>query len=135
MHRALKTGQMSLEELYSVSKFTAKQTSGMDYRDAKFKKDEESMETFDCANCHRPVHALRYAPHLDKCMGLGRRTGSRVISYATQDFSSKVDPPSNVDGTSWKSRPSVWRALNDMSSLEDYVPLGAQSSSSMKDQE
>eukprot|EP00026_Physarum_polycephalum_P006845 Phypoly_transcript_06898.p1 GENE.Phypoly_transcript_06898~~Phypoly_transcript_06898.p1 ORF type:complete len:517 (+),score=129.38 Phypoly_transcript_06898:104-1654(+) len=30
------------------------------------------VETFECTNCSRPVVASRFAPHLEKCMGLGR---------------------------------------------------------------
>lgn len=33
-----------------------------------------AVEIFDCMNCGRPIGAGRFAPHLEKCMGKGRKT-------------------------------------------------------------
>ncbi|CAG8572664.1 11363_t:CDS:10 [Paraglomus brasilianum] len=35
---------------------------------------------YECVNCHRPYPSARYAPHLEKCMGLAGRISSRVAS-------------------------------------------------------
>lgn len=42
-----------------------------------------------CPNCDRPVSAARFAPHLEKCMGMGR-ISSRIASrrLATKDSTS-----------------------------------------------
>ena len=32
---------------------------------------KEPAYTVDCVVCHRPMNTLRYAQHLDKCLGLG----------------------------------------------------------------
>jgi SAGA-associated factor 11 len=32
-----------------------------------------ALEMFDCMNCGRPIVAGRFAPHLEKCMGKGRK--------------------------------------------------------------
>eukprot|EP01119_Soliformovum_irregulare_P022287 TRINITY_DN7597_c2_g1_i1.p1 TRINITY_DN7597_c2_g1~~TRINITY_DN7597_c2_g1_i1.p1 ORF type:complete len:231 (+),score=60.52 TRINITY_DN7597_c2_g1_i1:41-733(+) len=37
------------------------------------------LDSFECLNCGRAVSATRYAPHLEKCMGMGR-TSSRIAS-------------------------------------------------------
>ena len=44
---------------------------------------KEPPNTLICHHCNRIVHPLRYAPHLDKCMGVGgRRAAARPVSYA-----------------------------------------------------
>ncbi|KAF9188620.1 Ataxin-7-like protein 3 [Haplosporangium sp. Z 767] len=37
-------------------------------------------QSYECVHCQRPYPALRYAPHLEKCMGLAGRTSSRTAS-------------------------------------------------------
>jgi SAGA-associated factor 11 len=39
----------------------------------------QNTESFECLNCKRTVAATRYAPHLEKCMGMGRNS-SRIAS-------------------------------------------------------
>ncbi|CAG8447054.1 8644_t:CDS:10 [Acaulospora morrowiae] len=36
--------------------------------------------TFECVHCQRPYPSKRYAPHLEKCMGLAGRSSSRVAN-------------------------------------------------------
>lgn len=33
---------------------------------------------YECVNCHRQIASNRYAPHLEKCLGLTARSSSRV---------------------------------------------------------
>jgi len=40
---------------------------------------QNNTEAFECVNCKRTVMAGRYAPHLEKCMGLGR-SSSRIAN-------------------------------------------------------
>ncbi|WOL16300.1 hypothetical protein Cni_G25087 [Canna indica] len=42
-----------------------------------------ASETFDCMNCGRPVTAGRFAPHLEKCMGKGRKARTKVTRSST----------------------------------------------------
>ncbi|RGB39277.1 hypothetical protein C1646_754712 [Rhizophagus diaphanus] len=35
---------------------------------------------FECVNCKRPYPSKRYAPHLEKCLGLAGRSSSRVAN-------------------------------------------------------
>jgi len=56
---------------------------------------------FNCLHCGRAVVASRYAPHLEKCMGIGRmaRNSSRIASMRMQAFQEDVfypnEPPSS----------------------------------------
>ncbi|CAO3565726.1 unnamed protein product [Mortierella alpina] len=39
-----------------------------------------NSQMYDCVQCHRSFPAQRYAPHLEKCLGLSGRTSSRTAS-------------------------------------------------------
>ncbi|KAF9134390.1 hypothetical protein BGX30_011953 [Mortierella sp. GBA39] len=39
-----------------------------------------NSQTFDCVHCQRSFPAQRYAPHLEKCLGLAGRASSRAAS-------------------------------------------------------
>ncbi|KAG0083979.1 Ataxin-7-like protein 3 [Podila epicladia] len=39
-----------------------------------------NTQTYDCVHCQRSFPAQRYAPHLEKCLGLAGRASSRVAS-------------------------------------------------------
>ncbi|KAF9333437.1 Ataxin-7-like protein 3 [Podila minutissima] len=39
-----------------------------------------STQAYDCVHCQRSFPAQRYAPHLEKCLGLAGRASSRVAS-------------------------------------------------------
>merc|ERR1712038_881900 len=56
-----------------------------------------------CPNCHRNMAASRFAPHLEKCMGMGR-TSSRVASRriarsGKKDSDNETDE--NDEGDDW----------------------------------
>uniref|UniRef100_A0A803KTH9 SAGA-associated factor 11 n=1 Tax=Chenopodium quinoa TaxID=63459 RepID=A0A803KTH9_CHEQI len=40
-------------------------------------------DVFDCMNCGRSVAAGRFAPHLEKCMGKGRKARLKVTRSST----------------------------------------------------
>ncbi|KAJ4830604.1 SAGA-associated factor [Turnera subulata] len=40
-------------------------------------------EVFDCMNCRRSVTAGKFAPHLEKCMGKGRKARLKVTRSST----------------------------------------------------
>ncbi|XP_042411388.1 SAGA-associated factor 11-like isoform X1 [Zingiber officinale] len=42
-----------------------------------------ASETFNCMNCGRPVTAGRFAPHLEKCMGKGRKALTKITRSTT----------------------------------------------------
>lgn len=39
-----------------------------------------NLPSYDCVNCQKPIASSRYAPHLEKCLGLSGRQSSRVAS-------------------------------------------------------
>ncbi|KAI9320716.1 hypothetical protein BX666DRAFT_1225752 [Dichotomocladium elegans] len=39
-----------------------------------------NLPAYECVNCHKMIAAGRYAPHLEKCLGLAGRQSSRVAS-------------------------------------------------------
>lgn len=39
-----------------------------------------ASEVFECMNCNRNIMAGRFAPHLEKCMGKGRRARAKATS-------------------------------------------------------
>lgn len=76
VHKTLKMGQFCLNcDGGCQSDFVQK--SGYDLFGQPIKATIN--ETFTCAHCKRSVVASRYAPHLEKCMGLGRNS-SRIAT-------------------------------------------------------
>lgn len=55
-----------------------------------------ASEIFDCMNCGRPIVAGRFAPHLEKCMGKGRKARLKATrsSTVTQNRHSRGSPVS-----------------------------------------
>ncbi|XWS53357.1 hypothetical protein CRYUN_Cryun11dG0150500 [Craigia yunnanensis] len=55
-----------------------------------------ASEIFECVNCGRSVGAGRFAPHLEKCMGKGRKARHKVTrsSTAAQNRYSQGSPVS-----------------------------------------
>ncbi|KAM0953649.1 putative SAGA complex, Sgf11 subunit protein [Dioscorea sansibarensis] len=53
-------------------------------------------EIFECMNCGRPIMAGRFAPHLEKCMGKGRKARQRTTrsSAITRSRNSRGSPVS-----------------------------------------
>jgi hypothetical protein len=48
---------------------------------------------YDCPSCEISYPASRYAPHLEKCLGLGRRIGRRLTSSMSMD---RIQSPSRM---------------------------------------
>ncbi|KAK4606029.1 hypothetical protein RGQ29_000352 [Quercus rubra] len=55
-----------------------------------------ASEVFECMNCGRSIVAGRFAPHLEKCMGKGRKARPKVTrsSTAAQNRNSRGSPVS-----------------------------------------
>lgn len=68
-----------------------------------------------CPHCHRPLAAPRFAPHLEKCMGMGRnssRIASKRIASATgkmngQDSDDVDDYDKDSGDTDWNYNSNV----------------------------
>ena len=46
---------------------------------------DANTEKHDCPSCEIAYPACRFAPHLEKCMGLGRRIGRRITASTSLD--------------------------------------------------
>ncbi|XP_057431832.1 SAGA-associated factor 11 [Lotus japonicus] len=76
-------------------------------------------EIFECMNCGRSIMAGRFAPHLEKCMGKGRKARLKVTrsSTATQKRYSRGIPASRYSSYSNHSSNSINRSANGSSSF------------------
>ncbi|PON57575.1 SAGA complex, Sgf11 subunit [Parasponia andersonii] len=81
-----------------------------------------ASEIFDCMNCGRSIMAGRFAPHLEKCMGKGRKARPKVTrsSTAAQNRHSRGNPASAY--SPYSNSASANRLSNGTSSLagEEY---------------
>ncbi|XP_042235692.1 ataxin-7-like protein 3 isoform X2 [Homarus americanus] len=87
IHQSVKTGLMVLElgTVEEEHKFLQVNAEGLDvFGQAPIKKQHECI----CPSCSRNLAASRFAPHLEKCMGMGRnssRIASRRIQNSTKE--------------------------------------------------
>src|SRR4051812_5156756 len=68
VHRKIKLGDMCaicLKKCDSLHQLNGPHSNNS-------KKSNDNNEQFPCSHCKRPVVASRFAPHLEKCMGMGR---------------------------------------------------------------
>ncbi|MCL4128578.1 UNVERIFIED_CONTAM: hypothetical protein GTU68_063270 [Idotea baltica] len=92
VHRSMKRGLLSLEAGLpeDESRFYQVNAEGLDvFGQAPVKKQHECV----CPNCSRNLAASRFAPHLEKCMGMGRnssRIASRRIQNSTRESNSHL---------------------------------------------
>ncbi|KAG8233777.1 hypothetical protein J437_LFUL003848 [Ladona fulva] len=77
VHRATKLGLAALEEgIMEEEKYQIVEGPDVDvFGQLPVKKQHECV----CPSCHRNLAASRFAPHLEKCMGMGRNS-SRIAS-------------------------------------------------------
>lgn len=99
VHRACKLGTFLLDETdyESQKQFEIVNEIGVDvFGQLPAKKQYECI----CPNCDRNLAASRFAPHLEKCMGMGRnssRIASRRIATNTGKKTSDVESDDNDD--------------------------------------
>lgn len=79
IHRSVKIGSEIEEEPYNDEEFLVSSTTDGDiFRQQTIKKSQDCT----CPICNRTVVASRFAPHLETCMGMGRkrsRNASRML--------------------------------------------------------
>ncbi|KAF5206570.1 Saga-associated factor-like protein [Thalictrum thalictroides] len=77
-------------------------------------------EVFECMNCGRSIMAGRFAPHLEKCMGKGRKARLKTTrsSTATQSRYTRGSPVSTY--SPYSNSTSVNRISNGTVPGEDY---------------
>ncbi|KAI9489689.1 hypothetical protein BDB00DRAFT_842031 [Zychaea mexicana] len=58
-----------------------------------------NLPAYECVNCHKMIAAVRYAPHLEKCLGLAGRQSSRVANRrlgSSSPFASSASVPQSI---------------------------------------
>ncbi|OCT62203.1 ataxin-7-like protein 3 isoform X1 [Xenopus laevis] len=100
VHRAAKCGYFLLDETDpdSVKDFEIVDQPGVDIFGQVYNqwKSKECV----CPNCNRSIAASRFAPHLEKCLGMGRnssRIANRRIASSNNTNKSESDQEDNDD--------------------------------------
>lgn len=115
LHHLLKSGSLDALDGQIEDDTAFKIVDTPNYDVFGMSKTRKPMD-FNCPNCDRLVAAIRFAPHLEKCMGMGRktsRTASRRIATAKEGnsssyFSSNVsDDEDDADWSSEKRRKKI----------------------------
>ncbi|KAG2201932.1 hypothetical protein INT46_000522 [Mucor plumbeus] len=58
-----------------------------------------NLPSYECVNCQKTIASTRYAPHLEKCLGLSGRQSSRVASRRMGGSSPSFSSDDNNTGT------------------------------------
>ncbi|XP_039596579.1 ataxin-7-like protein 3 [Polypterus senegalus] len=100
VHRAVKCGYFFLDETdpESMKDFEIVDQPGVDIFGQVYNqwKNKECV----CPNCNRSIAASRFAPHLEKCLGMGRnssRIANRRIASSNNMNKSESDQEDNDD--------------------------------------
>ncbi|EDO45909.1 predicted protein [Nematostella vectensis] len=78
VHRSIKLGTFNIEDVDDevIKQYEVVDSEGLDvFGQVPLKKPVDCI----CPNCQRNMAASRFAPHLEKCMGMGRNS-SRIAS-------------------------------------------------------
>ncbi|XP_055903080.1 SAGA-associated factor 11 homolog [Eupeodes corollae] len=114
VHHSYKNGYMDALDGQGDDDASYKMVETPNYDVFGMSKARKPMDC-NCPNCDRLVAAIRFAPHLEKCMGMGRktsRTASRRLANAKEGnasyFSSIVsDDEDDADWSSEKRRKKI----------------------------
>jgi SAGA-associated factor 11 len=109
-HRSCKLGTYFLDETDSTAdeQFALVTEHGRDvFGQVPMKKQVECV----CPNCNRNIAAARFAPHLEKCMGMGRNS-SRIASRRIANANAKKDDDDN-DGSDHEADDNDWSYAAD----------------------
>jgi len=101
VHKRVKTGNFCLE--CGVDNFSPSLPPVPPGRDifGDVMKGSNSMEVLQCPNCNRSVTSVRFVPHLEKCLGLGR-TSSRLATRRIAAM--RVDPGRGMEDNDRRKR-------------------------------
>lgn len=104
VHRAAKSGSLFVDEslVNENSEYAIIDAKGLDiFGQLPMKKQHECI----CPNCHRNLAASRFAPHLEKCMGMGRNSSriasKRIANTSVKNNDSDGDDYDNNADTDW----------------------------------
>ncbi|XP_037545161.1 ataxin-7-like protein 3 [Nematolebias whitei] len=100
VHRAVKQGYFFLDDTdqESTKEFEIVDEPGVDVFGQVF--NQWKNKECECPNCRRLIAASRFAPHLEKCLGMGRnssRIASRRLASSNNTSKSESDQEDNDD--------------------------------------
>uniref|UniRef100_A0A3Q3JDJ2 Ataxin-7-like protein 3 n=1 Tax=Monopterus albus TaxID=43700 RepID=A0A3Q3JDJ2_MONAL len=100
VHRAVKQGYFFLDETdqESMKEFEIVDQPGVDIFGQVY--NQWKNKECECPNCKRLIAASRFAPHLEKCLGMGRnssRIASRRLASNNNTSKSESDQEDNDD--------------------------------------
>ncbi|KAM9392260.1 ataxin-7-like protein 3 isoform 2-T2 [Pholidichthys leucotaenia] len=100
VHRAVKQGYFFLDEMdqESMKEFEIIDQPGVDIFGQVY--NQWKNKECECPNCKRLIAASRFAPHLEKCLGMGRnssRIASRRLASNNNMSKSESDQEDNDD--------------------------------------
>uniref|UniRef100_A0A3P9NXF2 Ataxin-7-like protein 3 n=1 Tax=Poecilia reticulata TaxID=8081 RepID=A0A3P9NXF2_POERE len=100
VHRAVKQGYFFLDETDqdSIKEFEIVDQPGVDIFGQVF--NQWKNKECECPNCKRLIAASRFAPHLEKCLGMGRnssRIANRRLATSNNISKSESDQEDNDD--------------------------------------
>ncbi|XP_023992218.1 ataxin-7-like protein 3 isoform X3 [Salvelinus sp. IW2-2015] len=138
VHRAVKQGYFFLDDTdqESMKDFEIVDQPGVDI----FGQVYNQWKNKDCVcpNCNRSIAASRFAPHLEKCLGMGRNSSRianrRIASSNNMNNKSESDQEDNddVNDNDWSygSEKKAKKRKSDkvfLHSLKQHVPLNPNS--------
>jgi len=104
VHKAAKSGSLFVDESAAdeINKYAIIDKKGLDiFGEVPMKKQHECV----CPNCQRNLAASRFAPHLEKCMGMGRNSSriasKRIANTSVKNNDSDGDDYDNNADTDW----------------------------------
>jgi len=90
MHYAVKTGDMTLDELYGIQPLESNAIAttevvkgGIQAKKNGSTSSSNSAGIVSCPVCYEIVAGLRFAPHLEKCLNGGKRGGIQAKKSST----------------------------------------------------
>lgn len=134
VHRAVKQGYFFLDDTdqESMKDFEIVDQPGVDIFGQVYNqwKNKECV----CPNCNRSIAASRFAPHLEKCLGMGRNSSRianrRIASSNNMNNKSESDQEDNddVNDNDWSygSEKKAKKRKSDkvfLHSLKQHIPL------------
>ncbi|KAI8982959.1 hypothetical protein BDB01DRAFT_134930 [Pilobolus umbonatus] len=73
-----------------------------------------NLPSYECVNCKKTIASTRYAPHLEKCLGLSGRQSSRVASRRIGTLSDDSQSPQSIYSTQSSDRSPKKKKPNGM---------------------
>lgn len=101
---------------------------GYDIYGLKIDNHDANGELVECAICKKTVAASRFAPHLEKCMGLGRTARIKRNTTTSSGTTANANSGSGTKKARASTGPSSTSDLDEQLSVNNADTLSEQSS-------